>query len=369
MSALPPWGSPMGCGGLAGRLSAVSSLRSLRLCGAILASALAAFPAVDGTVTNRTANKPQPGAIVQLYRLGQSGPEFMSMAKSDAQGHFSIAQDLPPGPHLLMISYAGVNYNAMLPPGQPTTGLNLTVYESSTKPGDAKIAGHTLLLEPGQGQVGVTESFFYANSGSVTYHDPANGTLRFQLPKGAQTPRIRVTEPGGMPIQREPEQTKTKDQYKLAFPIKPGETEFDITYTAPLAASGEFAGAVLYPTATRFAVPSTVTLEGDGLKSLGQEPQSRANLYEMAAANFKVTVKGTGALQSQSAQAGDDAAADDSGPSITAILPPGFEDQRFKILALTIAALALGFALLYYRGRSGTGLRPVQGKPGSKPRS
>jgi hypothetical protein len=317
----------------------------------LLFLAASAFGAVDGTVTNRTTQKPQPGAAVQLYKLGQAGPEFVAMAKSDAQGRFRIDQNLPPGPHLLMTSYAGVNYNSMLPPGQPTTGLDVAVFESSDKPGTAKVSGHTVLLEPSAGQVNVTESFFFSNPGTVTYHDPANGTLRFEIPKDVEAPRVRVTEPGGMPIQREPDKTKTAGLFKLDFPVKPGETEFDITYTAPLAASGEFSGRVLYPTATRFAVPNGVTMEAEGLKPLGQEPQSQANLYEIAGQTFQVKLSGAGSLRGGGAAAGDQAA-DDSGPTMSTIIPPGFDDQRTKILVLVLVVLALGFALLYRKGRT-----------------
>ncbi len=328
----------------------------------LLLASLAAFPAVEGTITNGSTSKPQPGAVVQLYKIGMGGPQFLTMAKSDAQGHFAINQELQPGgPHLLMTSFAGVNYNTMIPPGRPSTGLEVTVYNSSTEPGQAKISGHTVLLEPSAGQVNVTESFFFNNPSSVTWHDPEKGSLRFTLPKGVEPPKIRITEPGsmGMPIQREAEQAKTAGEYKLDFPIKPGETEFDLAYTAPLPDSGEFSGKVLLPVSTRFAVPSTVTLDGDGLKSLGKEPQSQANLYEVANPAYRVTVKGTGALASANASAGGGGGAmgsggdtgDDNGPTMSVILPPGFENQQIKILVLVLIALALGFVLLYRKGR------------------
>ena len=59
----------------------------LLLCLAALASA-----AVDGTVTNRTTGKPQPGATVTLYKLGQNGLESIESVKSDAAGKFRIDQ-------------------------------------------------------------------------------------------------------------------------------------------------------------------------------------------------------------------------------------------------------------------------------------
>jgi hypothetical protein len=91
-----------------------------------------ASAAIDGTVTNRTTGKPQPGATVTLYKITQNGPESLESVKSDAAGKFSIAQN-PPGPRLLQSAYDGVTYAHMLPPGTPSTGVALDVYNSSKK--------------------------------------------------------------------------------------------------------------------------------------------------------------------------------------------------------------------------------------------
>jgi hypothetical protein len=58
-----------------------------------------AFGAVDGTVINQTTGKPQAGATVTLYKIGQAGPEAIESVKSGADGKFRIAQDATgPGP-------------------------------------------------------------------------------------------------------------------------------------------------------------------------------------------------------------------------------------------------------------------------------
>src|SRR5438105_7143376 len=102
----------------------------------LLALSIAAA-AVDGTVTNRTTGKPQPGATVTLYKLGQNGLESVESVKSDAAGKFRIDQDLK-GPRLLQSAYDGVTYNHMLPPGAPESGVALDVFQSSKQPGEAK---------------------------------------------------------------------------------------------------------------------------------------------------------------------------------------------------------------------------------------
>src|ERR1019366_2745311 len=104
------------------------------------------FAAVTGTVTNQTTGKPQAGATVALYKLATAtGLELIDQAKSDAQGNFTINQT-PLGPHLIRTAFDGVTYNHMLPPGQPTTGITIEVFNASKQPGGATVAKHMILF-------------------------------------------------------------------------------------------------------------------------------------------------------------------------------------------------------------------------------
>src|SRR5882724_4959481 len=123
---------------------------------AALLYASAAFAAVDGVVMNRTTDKPQPGATVTLYKLGQNGLESVESVKSDAAGKFRIDQNLQ-GPRLLQSAYAGVTYNHMLPPGAPTSGVALDVFDSAKQPGEARVTEHMMLFEPSGSELSVRE--------------------------------------------------------------------------------------------------------------------------------------------------------------------------------------------------------------------
>src|SRR5580704_15475979 len=111
---------------------------SLAAAFALLAFSVAANAAVDGTVTNGTTGKPQAGATVTLFQPTQQGPQFIDSVKTDAAGKFTITKEVPAGgagPLLLQAVYGGVQYNRMIPPGTPTTGVDIPVYESSKQPG------------------------------------------------------------------------------------------------------------------------------------------------------------------------------------------------------------------------------------------
>jgi hypothetical protein len=334
----------------------------------LFAAAATMLAAVSGTVVNQTTGRPEPGADVSVFNLSQSGPELLDSAKSDANGHFSINKTLEMGPHLIEVQHGGITYNTMVPPGRPSTDLQLDVYDSSKDPGTAPVSQHIVFLEPSGQQLGVTETYFFNNASKTTYDDP-NGTLRFFVPPAAAKDSIKVnaTEPRGMALEQAPTESKQKGTYSISFPIKPGETRIDINFTMPATDPAKFASQTYYPGApTRLVVPSGVALQGEGLNSLGAEPQTQANLYEISAPAFEVTVQGTGTLRgAQNAGGGDGAAAsdntDDSGATLRTILPPSFEDRRVTILAIALTALALGFVLLYRKGQAAA----ARGKSGA----
>ncbi len=307
--------------------------------------AAAAFGAVEGTVSNRSTGKPQPGTMVMLFKLGQTtGPEMLASTKSDDQGKFSFAQDVAGGPHLVEAAYGGVTYTAMLLPGAPANNVQLDVYDSSTKPGTARIQQHIVLLEPAASQLTVSETFFLNNTGNVTWHDAENGTLRFFVPaEGKQSIRVMATAPQGMPVQRPPQEAEEAGVYKLNFPIKPGETRIDVSYTMPFTAPGPFSGRTLAKgVPTQIAVPNGVTLTGEGLKPVPNGSNTQAAIFETAAQAFKVNIEGSGSLRA----AASEEAGDDGGPAIQEILPRVY-DRLAWIMIPAFLALGLGFVLLY----------------------
>ena len=105
---------------------------------------------------------------------------------------------------------------------------------------------HGTWLEPIEASLHVNETVIFQNEAKTTFNHPDNGTLRVFLPEQMQgKPRVMVTAPQGMPVEREAAETGEANVYKIDFPIKPGETRFDLTYVLPAPESGVFAGKVL----------------------------------------------------------------------------------------------------------------------------
>jgi hypothetical protein len=318
-------------------------LRRRLAAGLLFASCASA--AVDGTVINRTLGKPQAGATVTLYKLGQAGPEQIESVKSGADGKFHITQDAPaPGPRLVQAAYEEVTYNRILPPGSASNDVTVEVYESSKKPGDAKVEQHVVVFEPVRGQLMVNEWYIFHNSGKTTYNDVDGGTVRFFLPPAANgAVQVNATAPQGMPVPQAAEKTSSKNIYKVAFAIKPGETRFDISYHVPFNAPGTFEGRILNNSPTRLVVPNGVTIKGNGIQPVGQEPRTKAAIYDVKGPDFKIEIAGAGSLQ-PTEEASDDSG---GGGATYEQIPPKVYGNMKWILALAFAVLTLGFILLY----------------------
>jgi hypothetical protein len=327
----------------------------LRNCAALLLLALPLSAAITGTVVNRTTGAAQAAATVTLYKFGQGGMEPVTDTKTDAQGKFTINENpTGPGPAMLRVEIDDVTYNHMLPPGTPTTGITLDVFNATRQSRDVKISKHMLLFQPSSGgTMTVNETFLVENASKATWADPANGTLRFYLPAAAQG-KVEATgaAPDGMAIPIPTGKTAAPDVYAVKFEIKPGETRFDLNYTVPYTTGTAYAGKVVSADENTYLVaPDGVTLEGAGLQDIGEEPRSHAHIFGLAASAYKIKLTGAAAPSAAAGPAAgaDDSGADsqDSGGSRIEVILPRVNAKAKLIVGLALAILGLGFALLY----------------------
>jgi hypothetical protein len=329
--------------GLPARLPAPRHCCALAL---LLLLAATASAAVTGTVINKTTGKPQAGATVALNKLGQLGIEMIDQAKSGPDGSFTINQDIGGGvPYLIRTAFDGVTYNHMLPPGSSTTGLTVEVYNSSKQPGTAKVSKHMVLFQPSGGQMTVNETYLFENSGQTAWNDPGIGTLHFFLPLAADGKlQAEVTGPGSMPIGAPFAKTAKPEIWEIDYPVKPGETRFDLTYQVPYTEGAPYEGKIVTKDDnTYLIVPNGVNIAGEGLNDLGQEPKTQAHLFGYSGDSYKIQLTGN-AAPAPAASESDTEASDR--PQIEQIMPRLY-GKTVPILAIAFGILALGFALLY----------------------
>lgn len=309
--------------------------------------------AIEGVVINGTTGREQAGVEVTLLKLEQ-GMVPVGATRSDAAGKFRFVQSLTssggqPPPVMLRADFEGVTYNQMIPSGSRTGDVKVTVYRAVKAEGKgAAPEQHILLLEPSGREMIVSEFYAFRNQSQppVTFVDARQGTLRFYLPAAAKgIVQASAAGPGGMPVRVTAEKSDQPDIHKVAFPIKPGESRVELTYLVPYQSPTELEVRTLYEgVATRVAAPPGVTLSGNGLKALPENPQIKASIFALPEAkSARLSIEGEGRLQREREQASE-------GGDRISIMPAPIHKQIWVILGFVFAILALGFYGLYTAG-------------------
>ena len=301
---------------------------------------VAARAAVDGVILNGTTGKPQAGVNVLLVQPSEKGMEPLGVAKSDAAGAFRVDKDpAANGPTLVQATYQGVTYTAVLAPKQPRTGVQVRVYEANANRAKVAVDRHGILFQPGEGKVLVQEFVFIDNSGNTTFNDAVNGTYQFFV-DGDPTLDIQITAPGSMPVKRTAEKTGAPGTYRLKFPMRPGQTQIELSYetakSEPLQASGK----VLHTDGEiRLIVPRGFKLEGAGLEAFQPEPRTQSPIYGVKPGPYRVTISGKAAAAASEPE-------EDPGMNEIKASRPRIYDRFYPVLGLLLATLAAGMWLV-----------------------
>ena len=292
----------------------------------VLLCATTAFAAsITGTVTDRTTGKPSAGDTIAVINTAQSMDEITKVT-SDAKGVFHVTA--PDGGQILLhVTHAGAEYFKSVPPG--TASVDIDVYDSAKKIDG--ITGEALVLraetDPSGKTLSVTENFFVQNASAPPRTEFGGNTFDFYLPKGAAVSVSLASSPGGLP-------TNTKlvtidaasGHYAYTFPVRPGETRFQVAYTLPYTGKLPFSLKLSVPTGdVAVMLPKTMTFDG-GATFQPINPDVNAQSYDAhqppAAQPLQFTIAGTGQLPDESSPGGTQSAGDQSGaggqPSQTA---------------------------------------------------
>jgi len=230
----------------------LSSLNLRRVAG--IATLLVAFTgfafaeSITGTVINKTTNKPAVGDDVVLIQLAQ-GMQEAARTKSDAHGRFTL--NVPDsGMHLVRVTHDKAAYFRPAPPG--TQSVEVEVYNAA-----AKVAGVTgeadvmrVQTDASGKKLDVVENFFIKNGSNPPKTQFSARSFEFYLPAGAVVESSAALAPGSMPVKAAPMPLGDPNHYAFIFPLRPGETRFQITYSLPYSGSFKFVPRVTMPTDT-----------------------------------------------------------------------------------------------------------------------
>jgi hypothetical protein len=211
----------------------------------LAAISLRAATTISGTVTNGTSNKPAAGAEVILLKL-EGGMSEEARTKADAQGRYKITAENGGAPHVLRVMHQNVSYNQPLPPGSESK--DVTVYDAAKKVQgiSANVDAMWIKAEPGTGQAQVAEMFVVKNESKPARTQMSERSFEFTLPAGAIVEFSDAMSPGGVPI-KTAAVPQGQGHYAFIFPIRPGETTFQIGYHLPYSGELKLEPTAIYP--------------------------------------------------------------------------------------------------------------------------
>ena len=200
----------------------VASIAMALFCGVAVAEP------VTGVVTNQTTKKPSAGDDVVLLQLAQ-GMQELARTKTDSKGRFSI--EVPAdGLHLLRVTHDKANYFKPIQPG--TQSVDMDVFTAATEVPGVTLEADVMSIqtEAGNSSLRVIEHYFVKNSSAPPKTLMSDHPFELYLPAGATVEGLAAKSPGGMAVQQALVPENEPNKFTILFPLRPGETEFQVTY-------------------------------------------------------------------------------------------------------------------------------------------
>ncbi len=326
-----------------------------------LVATSASAQTLSGTITNGTTNKPAVGDQVILINLS-SGMDVAGSTKADSAGKFSFTlKDGPGGPHLIRAIHQGVTYHQMAPPGVSSVDLN--VYDVSTKVTGLSVTADVLRIQADGGSLQGVRLFVVSNTSTPAKTQMNDHNFEFFLPPGAKLEQVQARAPNGQPIAAEAAPQAEKNRYAIAFPLRPGETQFQLEFTLPYTGELKIDPKPVYPAEHLVVVmPKTMQFTAANPPSFQsmQDPSQGDSIVEVAqqaqpGKPYAFTIKGTGIINespgqtaSESAQQGDQQPVQGrdnrpgGGLGVPIDAPDALQKYRWPILGGFAVLLALG---------------------------
>ncbi len=347
---------------------------------ALLCAPLSAAAAtITGTVTNGTNHTPASGDTVVLIALDQRMQE-MARTQTDARGHYSI-DAAGAGMHLIRVDHQGAAYFQPAPANTPN--VNVQVFDVAAVVAGVSTVANVMRVETDQQGLRVTQSFFIKNDSNPPRTQLSTHSYDFYLPANAQVEGSAAMAPGGMPVQSSPVPLGDKGHYAFLFPLRPGVTQFQLSYHLPYSGSLAFDQKFATPTDSFVVMmPKSMSFTGGAgtqFQSLNETPGATTMLARNTGPGQPVgfTVAGSGAMprdtQANDNQANDNtpangqagsAAANDTRPGgglgVPIDTPDPLDKYKWWILGGLGLVFAVGAGFLMSKPGAGNAAEPVE---------
>jgi hypothetical protein len=206
------------------------------------------------------------------------------------------------------------------------TSVEVKVYDVSKKVAGVNAVADLMYLQAQRGQLGVSRIFAVSNTSKPPRTQMNDQNFEFYLPDDAQIDSAQAQTAGGQWVDSTPVQQPEKDRFAFAFPLRPGQTEFQISYHLPYNGKATIDPKLIYPLdhfvvilpqAIHFSPAQTGVYED---KQPPSPPGAIAEVASKARPGQKLAfdISGSGVLQ-------DDNSAEQAGQTAA---PPSGSDTR-----------------------------------------
>ena len=132
---------------------------------------------------------------------------------------------------MLRVIHQGATYYKLAPAGSGS--VHLDVYNVSKKVRGIVVTADVTRVQVKGDSLHAVRLFAVKNSSAPPQTQMSERNFEFYLPEGAQIDHCMARSAGGQPVRTFPLPQKEKNLYAFLFPLRPGETQFQVLFHMP----------------------------------------------------------------------------------------------------------------------------------------
>jgi hypothetical protein len=227
--------------------------------------------------------------------------------KTDSAGQFRLDYTDSGTPHLVQVTYQDAQYYAMAPPG--SNAVQVQVYDSAKKLDGISTTVEILRVQGDGSMLQIQHLYAVQNASKPARTLVGDHPYEIALPSGAIIDQAAARAPGGEPLNVVPDAVKgQKDRYVFNFPLRPGETQFQVAYHLPYSGGQATVDATVLHNVQHFVamLPTSMRFSATGatFSPMAEEKTTNVQVATNAHAGDRIVmnISGTGLLAEETGQ-------------------------------------------------------------------
>ena len=123
----------------------------------------------------------------------------------------------------------------------------MTVYDVAPQLDGVHVVADLMYVQAGQGKLGITRVFAVDNSSQPPRTEMNDAPFEFYAPEGAEIDEAQAQTSGGQSLNVSPTPQAQKGRYAFESPLRPGQTQFQVTYHVSYPGKATIDPHLIYP--------------------------------------------------------------------------------------------------------------------------